>query len=464
MTRRLLCAALVTGALAACGSDAVVAPTQATLSQTLPPTEGSNPSNHIRHVVLVIQENRSFDNLFATFPGAEGARRGQTSTGKRVRLRKADLDEACDFGHGWLAFIRDYDAGKMDGFDLEGGSKNCPGKAGTLPYQYVDPSQIAPYWDLAADYVLADHMFQTQGSGSFTAHQDLIAGSTAINPLDSLVDFPSTTPWGCDALPGTTTSLLRGPGLSVRAPVTLKYLHLKGPFPCLTYETMRDLLDAKGVSWKYYTPPEPHGTGAFWDAFDAIKAVRYGPEWKTNVVQSDKAIFTDIANHALPAVSWLIPDDVNSDHPGPASDTGPSWVATVVNTIGESSYWHNTAVIVLWDDWGGFYDNVPPAFFDNLGGLGFRVPMLVISPYAREGGTSKGGYISHTQYEFGSVLRFVEDTFGLGRLGTTDTRATSIVDCFDFTQHPREFNRIPSKYSRAYFERQPPSYEPVDSE
>jgi len=172
----------------------------------------------------------------------------------------------------------------------------------------------------------------------------------------------------------------------------------------------------------------------------------------------------DISNEALPAVSWIVPDRQNSDHPGAGSDTGPSWVASIVNAVGQSSYWSSTAIVVVWDDWGGFYDHVPPPFQDDWGGLGFRVPMLVVSPYAKQGQSSQGGYISHTQYEFGSILKFVEDNFGLGRLGTTDVRANSIADCFDFLQKPRPFKRIPAQYSRRYFEMQRPSYEPVDEE
>jgi len=129
-----------------------------------------------------------------------------------------------------------------------------------------------------------------------------------------------------------------------------------------------------------------------------------------------------------------------------------------------SSYWQSTAIIVVWDDWGGFFDHVPPPFFDHWGGVGFRVPMIVISPYARETYPGQPGYISHTQYEFGSILKFIENVWGLGSLGTTDARATSIVDCFDFTQAPRSFTTIPSSYSKSYFLHRPPSNEPVDTQ
>ncbi len=401
----------------------------------------------IEHVVVVIQENRSFDNLFATFPGADGATEGKMSNGQMVHLKKSDLAFPIDLNHNWLVFLRDYDDGKMDGFNLENNGKG--GYAGAIPYRYVDPKQIAPYWDMAKAYVLADHMFQTQGSGSYTAHQDLIRGNTAIDANDSLIDFPSQQPWGCDSPQGTTTSLLT---------TSQKLLPHAGPFPCLTYRTIRDLLDAKNVSWKYYSPRVVGSTGAVWNAFDSIRAVRYGPEWKTNVTTTSSAIFKAISDGKLPAVAWIVPTLPNSDHPGQHSDQGPSWVANIVNAIGESRYWKTTAIVIVWDDWGGFYDNVPPPFRDKGGGLGFRVPMLVVSPYARK------GRVSHTRYEFASILKFIEDDWKLGRLGVADVRAQSIGDCFDFAQRPRKFVPISVKYSRAFFENQPPSDQPVDTE
>ncbi|MFY9665062.1 MAG: alkaline phosphatase family protein [Candidatus Cybelea sp.] len=443
---------------------------------------GSSGSGYIAHVVVVIQENRSFDDFFSTFPGAEGTIGGCMEAGSLhsmprakirpasshgcpsgdswVRLAKVDLREPCDFGHSYHIVPVDYDHGKMDGFGFEGGSKNCPGKVGTKVYQFVDPAQIKPYWRIAHDYVLADQMFQTQGSGSFTAHQDLIAASTIINqPQDteSIVDYPTGHPWGCDAPAGTRTSLV------VYKHHKVNDDYGKGPFPCFTYATMRDLLDAKGISWKYYSPREPHGTGAYWNGFNAIKAVREGSEWNSNIKDTND-FFHDVAGSTLPAVSWIVPDEVNSDHPGSHSATGPSWVASIVNTIGESPYWDSTAIVILWDDWGGFYDNAPPPFFDHWGGLGFRVPMMVVSAYARQAYPTKAGYISHTQYEFGSILKFIENVFVLGSLGTTDARATSIIDCFDFSQKARRFIKIPADYSREYFLSKPPSYLPVDTE
>jgi phospholipase C len=455
-------------ALAACTLP--LAPRQAqgdTLPQLTSRTS-SGGSGYIKHIVLIVQENRSFDDFFATFPGADGATTGKWKN-KTIPLREVGLAAPCDFKHSRGNFLKDYDNGKMDDFGSEGTRGNCPPVAGRRPYQYVNPKQIAPYWDIAKQYVLADHLFQTQGSGSFTAHQDLIRGGTTIDEAQtqSIVDFPNGNPWGCDAPPGTTTSLL------VQTTKGLAYNRHKGPFPCTSgfpasggyYETLRDLLDAKSISWKYYVPPlSSEGSGTLWNAFDVIYPVRYGSEWGTNVVMPEKKIFKDIRHGTLSAMTWLIPDLLNSDHPNVKPDTGPSWVASVVNAIGKSKYWRSTAIIVVWDDWGGLYDHEPPPFFDNWGGLGFRVPMLIVSPYARETSSSQPGYISHTQYEFGSILKFAEDTWNLGSLGTTDARATSIVDCFDFTQQPRKFTAIPSDHSRSYFERQRPSYQPVDTE
>ncbi|HTU82551.1 MAG TPA: alkaline phosphatase family protein [Candidatus Acidoferrales bacterium] len=406
----------------------------------------------IQHVVIVIQENRSFDDLFATFPGADGARRGRGSNGKSVALRKVHLVEP-DVEHGYRMFETEYDGGKMDGFDDEVYAANNL-NAGDYVYQYVDPAEIRPYWTLAKDYVLADHTFQTQSSDSFTAHQDLIAGGTVVKSTptlsESIIDGPSSTPYGCDSPKLTVTNLITSKRV---------YLPRAGPFPCLSYETLRDLLDAKKLPWRYYTPPFADDTGGgIWNAFDAIRAVRYdAKEWHDNVIVPQTKILSDAKSGKLAAVSWVVPDVQDSDHPGDAKDTGPSWVAQIVNAIGTTPQWKSTVVIVVWDDWGGFYDNIAPpqSAYD---GLGFRVPMIVISPYARK------GYVDHTQYEFGSILRFIEDNWGLATLPNQRPSAVSMAGCLDFTQAPRPFVPIAAKYSQSYFEHERPSYKPVDDE
>lgn len=470
MNARLSTLALfAAAAVAACGGGASPS---SPMSGLLPATRGASGSSPIKNVIVVIQENRSFDNLFATFPGADGTTTGRVEAvpssqqsqcpipqATTVPLTEAGLVEGFDFGHVYGDFLIDYHKGKMDGFDADpippgGGKLAC-----LNPYVYVNPAQIKQYWTMAQKWVLADHMFQTQASSSFTAHQDLIAGGTRIGKGASVIDDPWSFPWGCDSPPGTVTGLITN---------TLKYNRTGGPFPCYTqYHTLRDLLDAKAVTWKYYTPANiPHRvTAGLWDAFDAIKAVRNGPEWGTKVVSPDTLIFNDLKDGTLPAVSWLIPDAFNSDHPQECCinhkdvDHGPPWVASVVNAVGKSKYWNSCAIIVLWDDWGGFYDHESPAFLrDDQGGLGFRVPMLIISPYVQP-------HVDHTQYETASIVRFIEDNFKLGGpLQEPDARATPITNAFNFKLKARPFQPIPSEYSRSYFERQQPSGLPVDTE
>ncbi|HXO17870.1 MAG TPA: alkaline phosphatase family protein [Candidatus Dormibacteraeota bacterium] len=385
-------------------------------------------SSKISHVVVVIQTNRSFDNLFATFPGADGATTGQTYGGQSIALKKSSLYNAKLYQNSRAAFLVDYDDGKMDGWSsVYVNTKPCA----TCAYQYVDPAQIKPYWAMAKKYVLADQMFPTENSGDFSSHQDLIRGSSALDAHQSVIDFPTHGPWGCDAQKGTTTPVVNDSDQYIK----------NGPAPCFTYTTLRDLLDAQKISWKYYAPQLLSGglAGAYWNPFDAINSVRYGSEWTTNISSPETNFLNDVKNGALPAVAWVSPSDTNSDHAGfGKTDTGPAWVAKVVNAIGNSQYWNSTAIIVVWEDWGGWYDHVAPPQLDYAG-LGIRVPMIVVSPYA------KVSYVSHTQYEFGSIIRFVEDNWSLGRLGTTDTRAASMSDTFDFTQKPRKFTQIPAK-------------------
>jgi len=422
----------------------------------------SGTSQYIQHIVIIVQENRSFDDFFATFPGANGTTVGRVKNDCNpttpsctpyyyLPLKMAGL-KSNSLGHEHFSFKKEYDNGLMDGFPLvkmalKKGKKT---KAGLYPYRYVNPSLIQPYWDIAKQYVLGDDMFTTQSSGSFSNHGALIAGGMPVNG-DNVIDFPNPSSWGCDAKPGTVTSLINPNG---------GYLRDKGPFPCFSYATIVSLLDTGGLSWLYFT----NTSGSHvWNAFEAISSVRYGPEWTNNIITPEAAIFQTIQNGELPNVSWVIPDAVQSDHPGNHSDTGPSWVANIVNAIGQSPYWANTAIIVTWDDWGGQYDHVPPPQLDGQG-LGMRVPLLIVSPYAREQTPGTPGYVSHTQYEFGSILKFIERNWGLATLGRTDVRANSLIDSFDFTQPPRTFTKIQTKYSIKYFQHQKASGLPVDDE
>ncbi len=416
---------------------------------------GNPVGTYIKHVVVIIQENRSFENFFAGYPGADAPMFGY-SNGKEIKLRPTTFDGQ-DLPHLWQSAMTDWDRGKMDGFaEDEGRAKD----GWPYAYSYVKRAEIKPYWTMAREYVLADHMFPTEFGASFTGHLTLIAGTDNLTPTKAEVNFPDGLYDDCDSPQGTKTSTVNE---------QRKIGHYTGPFPCFDqFNTMAQLLDnpssaASGrtsVSWKYYATKVLDA--GIWEPYEAIKYVRYGPDWNTNIIAPQTRVLNDASDGALASVSWVTPSWPDSDHPGDASDTGPSWVASIVNAIGESPYWNSTAIVVVWDDWGGWYDNVAPPQLD-FRGLGFRVPCLIISPYAKQ------GYVSHTQYEFGSILKFIEEAFDLPALGPTsagytDTRANSIEDSFDFIQSPRPFVPIPNPVGTEHFLKEPPSDQPVDTE
>jgi phospholipase C len=434
---RILALPVLAFAIQACspgvsGSQApeVLQGTNASAAAIVSPVTGLI-GKRIKHVVIVIQENRSLTNFFAGYPGAVAPMTGATLNNEQIALQPVTF-KAPDMDHTWNGAMVDWDNGKMDGFNT------------AEAYSYVNRSLVAPLWNMARHYVLADHMFPTEFGPSFTAHLDLIASTANLTPDRAEVDIPDGA-WRCDAVAGTRTNLISS---------TRTYETLAGPFPCFTqFRTMAEVLDQAHVSWRYYAPPIGHSIS--WSAFDAIKYVWDGPDWKNDVVNPQTKFLSDAAAGKLAGVTWVVPDFYDSDHPGSNSDTGPSWVTAIVNSIGQGPDWNSTAIVVVWDDWGGWYDSVPPPQKDFVG-LGIRVPCLIISPYAKK------GYVSHTQYEFGSVLKFVEQTFGLGPIGNpafgyTDTRATSLVDSFDFTRKPSAFVKIPAKYPVSYFLHERPS-------
>jgi phospholipase C len=414
---------------------------------------GASAPPRITHVVILIQENRSFDNVFNGFPGADTVTTGRGHDGRTIALRPVSFVYKADLEHTHRAALMEYDAGKMDGWDLEHVDSAQKGpNADTLAYGYLPRNEVRLYWDLARRYALADRMFQPVFGPSFAAHQYLIAGQSA-----HVVDNPdqgssSQFFWGCDSPPDARALVNNVPG--------------RGIFPCFTYSTLADQLDSHNVTWRYYAPRADQ-LGAIWSAFDAIRAIRYGPDWHTNIVTPETAVLNDINKNRLAQVSWVVPNATNSDHAYPppepsrsvavATNKGPQWVGSIINAIGRSKYWPNTAIFVVWDDWGGWYDHVVPPRVDD-DGLGFRVPLIVISPYAKQ------GYVSHVQHEFGSILHFTEERFALGNLGVSDVRADDLSDCFDFTKPAQEFAALRTGIDAAYFERDPVSDDPPDND
>ncbi|MGA8535009.1 MAG: alkaline phosphatase family protein [Candidatus Tumulicola sp.] len=457
-TMHVACAlSLFISACSAPGSRGVMPTAIGANTQSDEAVPGFTLSKYVKHVVIIVQENRSFENLFAGFKGANAPLYGYkktTSGEQKINLKQIDWTAPTIY-HGVEWTFKAYDNGKMDQFNLVPFDKPPNDPSGTASYAYLKPSLIQPYHQMAYNYTLADNMFPTAWGGSFSAHLDLIAGTTLISSTEA-VTVPTNTPWGCDAPKSTETQILdpqhHWSGYPPSNPAPW------GPLPCFTqFTTMAGTLDHAKVSWKYYVPSLTEDqAGRVWSEFRAIKSVFYGPDWKNHVISPETTVLNDITAEKLPSVSWVIPKAHNSDHD--VGDTGgPSWVTSIVNAIGQSNYWNDTAIFVVWDDWGGWYDNVPPPQPDFVG-LGFRVPCIVISPYARV------HHVSHTQYEFGSFLKFIEAAFHLPSLHHTDERANSILDSFDFTNPPHKFKPIDAPQKKEYFLNQPPDSVPPDDE
>ena len=393
----------------------------------------TTPNTPIEHVIIDIQENRSLDSFFNGYPNADTTQTATESDGNTVQLVPAPIGVYGDLRHDYTAWYGDYDGGKMDGFDLEKHLINK--KTGTSPneFSYAQQSDVQPLWDLAANNVLGDEMFETQRGPSYPGHLALIAGQAGL-----ITSNPNGIPWGCDAPAKTFVWVLSSPGVQT-----------KGPFPCFDWPTLADELDAAGVSWRFYAAVGggTNGTISDWSAYQSIRHIRYGPDWVNNVITPETQFFTDLSKGNLAAVTWITPKFVNSDHAGGGKDYGPSWVAQLANAVANSPFASNTVIFVTWDDFGGFYDHVPPPMLSTYMD-GFRVPLLVISPYA------KPGYISNVNHDFGSILKFTEENWSLSPLGQDDAQADDLSDCFNFSRaHP--WRQVKAPQSLQFFLHQP---------
>ena len=434
---------------------------------TSPPPPPPPPVPTIKHIVVIFQENRSTDNLFQDpiliQRGADIAQSGLNTLGQTIQLWPGPLANNYDLDHSHSAFNTMYHAGKMDGANLvtpECGKTipNCP--PANPQYAYVQPSDVQPYFQIAEQYTFGDRMFQTNEGPSFPAHQFLISGTSAPSANSTLFasSNANTEPYGCIA-PANAWVYVVGPDGKVATTM----------YPCFEHQTLTDLLNTAGISWRYYTP----SAGSLWTGPNAIQHMCQpqtvsgvltctGTDW-SNIAIPQTQVLTDITNHNLAAVSWVVPSGQASDHPTINDGSGPSWVASIVNAIGNSSYWSDTAIFITWDDWGGWYDHVAPTVVadgTSWGSgyvYGFRVPLMVVSPYA------KAAYISHTTHDFGSILKFIEKTYGLASLNYADAKADDFSDCFDFTQTPLTFHAISAPLDASHFLNDPrPPTDPDD--
>jgi len=372
----------------------------------------------IQHIVFIIKENRSFDNLFGTFPGADGATSGLISTGERIELGHTPDRTPRDLGHEWDDTHLAINDGKMNQFDLVQGG-NVRGDFLSMT-QHLD-SDIPNYWRYAEHFVLADRVFASLAGPSFPNHLYTVAAQSG-----GVIGNPNSLMWGCDAAEATRADVMAPNGDKTRQ------------FPCFEFPTLADRLESAMVPWRFYAPVAGQ-PGYIWSTLNAFGHIRNSDLW-TQRVMSDAQFLEDASNGALPAVSWLVPDFSVSDHPtrplpgvsGGGSISlceGENWSVQHINAIMQGGNWPSTVIVLVWDDFGGFYDHVPPPNVDSYG-LGPRVPMIVLSPYVKE------GTVSHTTYEFASVLQFIETRYRLKALTARDVKANSLLDMFDFTQSP----------------------------
>jgi phospholipase C len=424
------------------------------------PTSGPiNPTtNPIKHVVFIVKENRTFNNYFATYGhGAVGSTVGKTlncslggcTPGPNYQLTKAQDIAPHDIAHGFAAGLYSIDGGRMDGFNTILYGNDMSG------YTYFDRSDLPDYYKYADRFVLADHFFTSMFGPTFPEHLYTVAAqSYGIVDNKSTVDHPGNY---CDdpteyaprfpleklSKSDLSTIFKLETNITKQVPDNLYKIqsYWVQTRTCVPIKSLPAELQAAGVSWKYYALKDHWMNG-----LQAIRHDRYTPAiW--DKVQDPSNFLTDIAAGKMPAVSWLIPPEPYNEHPGdndPQSSSyspvsvcaGENWTVNQINAVMQSKYWPSTVIVVVWDDFGGFYDPVPAPHLDIMG-LGPRTPALIISPYSRAGGNPDGGSVDHTDYEFSSVLRFIEDLHNLPNLTERDKNANPLLGALDFTDPPR---------------------------
>jgi len=373
----------------------------------------------IKHVVFLIKENRTFDNMFGRFPGANGVTSGMDDGTRRPLTRATEGRTDSDIPHCYLCAILAWNRGEMDGF-------NQSESADKWAYTQFRPGQLPNYWHWAKENVLFDKFFASAHGPSFPNHLYSIAaqsGGAIDNPRRIPGETHGSNTFGCDA-----------PRLQLVEVVDSEGTHKK-VHPCFDFLTEGDLLNRRRIPWRYYAATEEQ-KGYIWSAYSAIRRYREHPQrWQRHMFPVDQVVDDVKAGHLAP-VTWITPRFELSEHPEYNFCHGENWTTKVVDAIMRSPMWEDTAIFITWDDYGGFYDHEPPPQVDDFG-FGVRVPMIVLSPYAKQGN------VSHELGEFSSVLRFIEDNWGLAQLTRRDRKATPMMTAFDFDREPRPPDPLP---------------------
>jgi phospholipase C len=400
--------------------------------------DAEDPDVPIEHVVFIIKENRTFDHYFGRYPGADGATHGETLDGTVVPLAPAPDVQPHDITHGFSSALYAINGGRMNGFNFIGYGHDLSG------YVSHRRSSIPHYWGYADRFVLADRFFTSMYGPTFPEHLYTVAAQAngivdnqstesaakhyCDDPTEHASRFPpDLSPEQVDGIMAVEESAMAEEPASIQD-IARFWEEIR---TCFDIPVLPDLLEEAGISWKYYAEAK-----SWQNALQPIRHVRFGPMWRK--VQPPEQFLVDIGEEHLPAVSWLLPPGRYNEHPRESHSVcaGENWTVQQVNAVMNSPYWESTAIVIVWDDFGGFYDHVVPPHYDIMG-LGPRTPALIISPWTRRGDNRDDGYVDSTTYEFSSVLAFIEEVFGLPAMTARDRRADPLSGAFDFQAPPR---------------------------
>jgi phospholipase C len=377
----------------------------------------------IKRVLYLMLENRSFDNVFGRFPGVNGTTTG-VFQGQEVPMLECPDWLPGDLPHDRAAAVTNYADGTNSGFGL--------GPYGvTWAFSQFAGHELPAYWQWAKDYAISDNFFASALGPSYPNHFFFVAGQSG-GVLDNPENIRTSSSPGTAGKPGGGTFKSWGCD-AVGEDVFVFAKDDKGQLAkhdtCFRFPTVGEQLSQHGLGWAYYAPL-PGYAGYFWNAYNGINDVIHTDLWHEHAQHNIDDLVGDIQANRLPSVTWAVPHFELSDHPPSSSAFTHNWVMQIVDAVMQSDMWEETAIFLTWDEWGGFYDHVVPPQVDEVG-LGFRVPLLTISPYTPK------GLIDDVEGEFSTPLRFIADNWGLPHLTPRIAKTHNMSHLFNFTKNPR---------------------------